>query len=162
MRRVLATALMLPIIAACSLTAPDLTRDLSLPVPDRAQDMALAEFMQERAARPLGECGLVSGRIIGLPGRDDAGIHVTLRNDVVSTSTTTNDGGEFQLRAPSPGPLLLVLQRTTADSLSLIELSSFSGHVLTIELVTPDAPGAAMRIGRLYTHSKSCVGPPPD
>ena len=160
MRRLPATALLLaPLLAACT-RAPDQTDRLLVPAALREQHAAIADFMQARADAPLPECGLVHGKLISAASNDAGGIRVTLRNDVDSTSATTDGRGEFQLRAPAPGPTVLVVQNAGIDSITLPELQRFRGHVVTVEFNERDWDAAPLMIGRVYTRSGGCAGPP--
>ena len=159
-----ATALLVPVLAplfaACSLTAPDRADVLLVPVSGHEQHAAIADFMQERASARAPECGSVHGKLIGADSHGAGGLRVMLRNEAGSSSTRANERGEFQLRTPAGGPAVLVVTSSGTDSIALPEFPRFSAHVVTVEFQARELSTTPLAIGRVYTHSAGCAGPP--
>ena len=156
----LLATLLAPLFAGCSLTAPDRADALLVPISGREQHTAIADFMQERANARAPECGTVHGKLVGVDSHGAGGLRVMLRNETGSSSTRANEHGEFRLRAPSGGSGVLVVTSTGTDSIALPEFPRFSAHVVTVEFQARERSTTPLAIGRVYTHSAGCAGPP--
>jgi hypothetical protein len=162
MRRSHFLLLAAPLLGACAFAAPDLGDAVLVPVPRRDQNAAVADFMQDRANAAIPECNTVHGKLIGWDSEGAGDVRVTLRTESDSTSAMPDDRGEFRLRAPSPGATVLVIMGAGIDSIALPELQRFRGHAMTVELAAQESETALLTIGRVYTHSTGCAGPPED